>query len=450
MEESSGFFGLMEKYLMGPLTTLSTKQFVRAIMAAGMASIPFVIVGSALLILNCLPQAMPFLQGIWDATFNKITSLYMMGYYFSMNVVGIYFCLAMGFELTKIKAEAFNCNMDPLNGAFLGFFAYMLTLTELVWQDGQFVQKTGDNMIGGISYGAFVTRFGSAGIFVGILMACLAVWIYKECVVRGIVIKLPDAVPAGVSKSFTALIPAAFVWFAVTIIDAIAVLLGTDLFTAVGLPFSFVQNLVNTWYGVFIIEFLVMALWSVGIHGANIIGAFTQAPMLANIAHNAEVYERGGDDWYVVTDGFTACYQRIGGSGGTLCLVIMMMFMAKSEQLRVLGRAAIGPGIFEINEPVIFGVPMMYNPDLMVPFIFAPAIAGVVAYFLIASGIFPYNHAAIPWVSPVGISGFLGTTSFMGGILSVGCFLLEAVIYFPFFKRYDAKLYKQEQEAEQA
>ena len=439
-------FEVLEKYLMGPMGALSQKQFVRAIMAAGMATIPFTIVGSAFLIIGILPQAFPFLEGIWAATFDKIQPLYMVANRFTMGALAIYFNLAMGFELTSIKVQEYKLNLSPLNGALLGLMAFMMTIAELEFVDGAYILKEGDGVINGVAYGDFASRLGSSGIFVGILMATLAVFLYKLCVQRNWTIKLPEVVPAGVSRSFTALIPAFVIAFCVIILNGLLILIGYDLFTIIEVPFGFISKIADTWYGVFIINVLISALWSVGIHGANIISALYSPFTLANLETNA-AYAKGTSDTFRT---FAGEYQNMfvvcGGSGATLGMCIWMCFMAKSEQLSVLGKAAIVPAIFNINEPLVFGVPIIYNPNLIIPFILAPSIVSVIAYFAISTGMVPPVIANVPWPTPVGLGGFLGTASIMGALLAIVDAVVAFLIYLPFLKMYDSKLVKEEAE----
>lgn len=443
-------FELLEKYLMGPMGALSQKQFVRAIMAAGMATIPFTIVGSAFLIIGILPQAFPFLEGIWAATFDKVEPLYMVANRFTMGSLAIYFNLAMGFELTSIKTQEFKLNLSPLNGALLGLMAFMMTIAELAFVDGFYVLKEGDNIINGVAYGDFASRLGSSGIFVGILMATLAVFLYKLCVQRNWTIKLPEVVPAGVSRSFTALIPAFVIAFAVIILNGILILFGYDLFTIIEVPFGFISKIADSWYGVFIINVLISALWSVGIHGANIISALYSPFTLANLDINAAYANGTTENFRVFAGEYQNMFVVCGGSGATLGMCIWMCFMAKSEQLSVLGKAAIVPAIFNINEPLVFGVPIIYNPNLIIPFILAPSIVSVIAYFAISMHIVPPVIANVPWPTPAGLGGFLGTASFMGALLAIVNVIIAFLIYYPFLKMYDAKLIKEEKEMAEA
>lgn len=431
-------FDFLEKYLMGPMGVLSQKQFVRAIMAAGMSTIPFTIVGSALLILNILPLAFPFLEGIWNASFNRFTNLYMIGNTFTMGTLALYFNIVMAYELTKIKASEYDLNLNPVNGALLGMMAFLMTLCQIVFKDGQFVFQEGENIINGIAMGSFVNRLGSSGIFVGILMAVLAVWLYKLCVEKNIIIKLPDVVPEGVSRSFTALVPCFVIAFTVIVVNGVLITMGYDLFTIISVPFSFIGDIADTWYGVILINFFIHALWAVGIHGANIIGAFYQTFTLANLEMNSKIVTGAAEGAYKTFAGeFQNMFVIMGGSGATLGMCIWMCFMAKSEQLSVLGKASIGPALFNINEPLVFGVPIIYNPNLIVPFILSPCICSAVAYFAINSGMFPPVVANVPWPTPALLGGFLGTANLMGAVLAAITLVLSLLIYLPFLTRYD-------------
>ena len=447
-------FNFLEKYLMGPMAKISTFRFVRAIMAAGMASIPFTIVGSMFLVITVIPQAFPFLQDIWDATFVNFTDLYMIANHFTMGILAVYFCIVVGYELTKIKAEEENLKLDPLNGALLSMMAFFFTIPELTIKGGYLtlVQSISDSehVYNGIRLGNFASRLGTEGIFTGILMACLAVWLYSLCVKKNWTIRMPDAVPNGVSKSFTALIPAFVVAIVVLLVNAALVYLGYDIYKIIQIPFSFVTEVTNTWYGMIIIYFLIGSLWAVGIHGANIITSFTNPIVLANMAHNFTAMQEGGKI-YAYAGEFNNAYVTIGGSGATLGLVIFMIFLAKSEQLKVLGRASIVPAIFNINEPIIFGAPIIYNPFLLIPFILGPIISALIAFFAISMGLVSPMIAQAPWPSPVGIGAFLGTGGdYRAILLAFVCIIVASVIYFPFFKFYDKKLKKDEMDTQSA
>jgi PTS system cellobiose-specific IIC component len=143
-------------------------------------------------------------------------------------------------------------------------------------------------------------------------------------------------------------------------------------------------------------------------------------------------------------------YGLIGGSGATFALAFMLLLLSKSKQLKVLGKSAIGPSFFNINEPILFGMPIVMNPLLMIPFIFAPLISATVAYFVIDAGLVDKMFAIAPWTTPPIINAFLDTGDIKAAILQIGCFLLTGLVYYPFFRMWDkAKLTEEKTESSQ-
>ena len=282
--------------------------------------------------------------------------------------------------------------------------------------------------------GSGLSRIGATGIFTGLIIGTLAVQIYRICVKRGWSIKMPNSVPKGVTDSFTSLIPGFMIAFVVLIIC------NTDIFNLLYVPFSFVSGLVDTWWGVLIIVFLIHGLWFFGIHGATIIGSFVGSFATANMVANV------AGDFHAYAGEFNTAFITIGGSGATLGAVLYMAFMSKSHQLRELGKVAVVPGIFNINEPLLFGLPIVYNIDLVIPFILAPMASAMVGYFSIATHFVPKITAQQPWPTPVGLSGFIATQSWQGALVSVLCAVVAAAIWFPFIHGYDLKLAKKEAE----
>ncbi|HEM6304218.1 TPA: PTS cellobiose transporter subunit IIC [Streptococcus suis] len=438
-------FEFLEKYLMGPMGKLSQYKFVRAITAAGMASIPFTIVGSMFLVFNILPLTFshPAFVEFFNNTFAKFSDLYMLANGATMGILALYFNLALGYEFTKIYAEEEGLNLSPLNGALLSMFAFFMTLPQLVFQEGaiSLVNDAEAAIVNGWAIGGSgVNRLGSVGIFTAIIMAVLAVQLYRLCVAKNWVVKMPDSVPEGVSRGFTALIPAFVVAFAVLIINGIFVSLGTDIFQVVAIPFGFVANITNSWLGLMVIYFLIQSLWIVGIHGANIIFAFVTPIALVNMAANNE----GAN--IPLAGEFSNMFVTMGGSGATLGLIIYLAYMSKAEQLKMLGRASIAPAIFNINEPIIFGLPIIYNPALAIPFFLAPMASATVGYFAIKLGLCNPVVAQMPWPSPAGIGAFIGTGGdWRAAVVALVCALVAFLVYLPFIRMYDEKLYKEEQ-----
>ena len=444
MESENKVFAFLEKYLMGPMGKVASFRIVRAIMAAGMACIPFTIVGSMFLVLNVIPQTFTFLEGFWNSTFFKIGDLYMLANKATMGILALYFCLVIGYEYTKIYADEEDLNVNPLNGALLSMFAYFMAIPQLVMEDGKMVlvniANKDMNIFKGWEMSADgVTRLGTTGIFTAIIMSIIAVQLYRLCVKRKWIIKMPEAVPEGVSRSFTALIPAFLVAFVILTFTGILVAFNTDIFKIIAVPFGFVVNLTSSWAGILVIYFLIHALWIVGIHGANIIGAFITRIVLSNMQLNID----GANIPFAGE--FQNTFVIIGGSGATLGLCLFIALLAKSEQLKVLGKASLVPGIFNINEPLVFGLPIVYNPFLAIPFFLAPMVSASIGYWTIKLELVKPIIAQVPWPSPIGFGAFIGTAgSLMAVFVSIICAIVAFLIWLPFIKIYDSKLVEQE------
>jgi PTS system cellobiose-specific IIC component len=446
--------------LMAPLQAFAQKKLVRAIQAAGMSSIAFTIVGSAFLIIAVLPQVFPFLTGIYASTLDHITNLYGIANAASMSILSIYFLIGIAFEFTRIYADEEDVDVRPLNGVLLAIFLYFMMMPQFDIVDGNFVladdavnnaagvkdaitngSLSGLTVAGWTISSSGIGRMGSSGIFQAIVIAWLAVTIYVACVKKNIVIKLPDVVPDGVARSFTSLVPATFIALTAMVLQGVFNFIGYDFYEILAIPFGFVVNLVNNPIGIVIIEFLIHLLWLVGIHGASIIGAFIDPIGLANFAANAE-----GTGHFVFAGQFQNAFAIIGGSGSTFCLTLFMLLLARSEQLKAIGKAEIAPAFFNINEPILFGLPIVYNPDMALPFFLAPMAAALVGYAGIATGLVSPIAFNAPWCTPIGVCAFLSTLDFKAIILAVVCAATAGAIYFPFFKAYDNKLYAEEQE----
>lgn len=437
-------FQFLSKYLMGPMGKLAQMRIVRGVMAAGMASIPFTIVGSMFLIVSVIPQSFPALAGIWSVSFDKITNLYMLANTATMGILALYFCIVFGYEYTRIQAQEEKVNVNPLNGALLSMMAFFMCVPELLFKDGTMglinIVSKDQKIIDGWEMGGGVTRLGTTGIFTAIIMGIVAVKIYTYCVKKNWTIKMPENVPVGVINSFIALIPTALIALTVIIVNGILVFLNTDIFKMVAIPFSFVTNLTNTWLGLLVVYFIMHALWIVGIHGATIVTSFLTPIVLSNMAAN----QTGAN--LPFAGEFNNSFVTIGGSGATLGMVIFIAFFARSAQLGALGKAAVIPAIFNINEPILFGMPIVYNPYTAIPFFLAPMASMSVAYFSIKLHIVNPPIAQVAWPTPGGLSGFVGSGGdWRAAVLAIVCALVAFLIWYPFIKFYDAKLVRDEQ-----
>lgn len=438
-------FEFLEKYLMKPMVKFSQIKFVRSVQAAGVAAMPFTIVGSMFLVLHILPKVITPLQGFYEAYLVQFADIYLLALTASIGLIALYFLCVIGYEYTRLVSEEEDLNLSPISGMLLSVFAFFITLPQFAKDSSLKLLTDAENgIINGWAIGDAPNRLGSTGVFTAIIVSYVAVNIYRFCVKKNIVIKLPDSIPAGIANSFTALIPSFFVAVTMIIVNGILISLGTDVFDIISKPFAFVTVLTTSWIGTMIIMFLISAVWLVGIH-ANVIGAFLTPIVL----YNMEMNIKGANIPFA--GGFDNAYMFIGGAGGTLGLVLLMVLFAKSEQFKVLGKAALIPGIFNINEPIIFGLPIVYNPFFAVPFILSPMVTGTIAYFATKSGLVKPIIAQFAWPIPGGFNAFIGTGGdWKAFVLAIVTFTVSTLIYYPFFKKRDQQLYDEQLEAEKS
>lgn len=420
-------------------------RFVRAIMDAGYSVISFSIIGAVFLILNVLPQAFPIpgFAAFYANTLGRFSGLFQVVYNSTMGILALVFAGTFAYSYTDIYRREEKIDLVPMNGLMMFLMAFFITVPELIWKNGavQFITTfTKTKMVAG-GYEAStngITRIAAVGIFTGLVIAWLTVQIYRYTVKHNWRIKMPASVPSGVSNSFSALIPGFCIAVVVALIELILVTLGTDIFQVLYIPFSFISAIADTWWGFLIIIFLIHFLWWFGIHGATIISSFYTPIVLANMAANVN-----GANHFFAGDPMNS-FVIIGGSGATLGMAIWLAFGSRSAQLKEIGKVELVPAIFNINEPLLFGLPIVYNINLLVPFICAPLVSGLVGYIAVTSHLVPKIIVQQPWPTPVGLSGYLATTSWQGAVLSIVCALVAFLVWFPFIKHYDNVLLKKE------
>lgn len=293
-----------------------------------------------------------------------------------------------------------------------------------------------------LGYVMQMSNLGSAGLFVGIIVAIFAVEVYRFTTKTGFRIKMPDAVPESVARSFEALTPAAIIIFTLTIITY---WLKIDLHHIVGLIVTPFLKLSDSWFSVVVIVFLITFFWSFGIHGDSIIGSVVRPLWLMLLEQNATALANGKAIPHIAAEPLYQWFIWIGGSGTTIGLALLMLFKAKSSYGKALGKAVILPAIFNINEPIIFGAPIMLNPTLLPPFIIVPIVNASITYFAMSVHWVNRVTSTPPWTLPSPIGAFLATNGdFRAVILNIILIVISIVIYYPFFTAYEKKLLVEE------
>lgn len=288
---------------------------------------------------------------------------------------------------------------------------------------------------------------GAKGLFAAMLVGLITARLYVWFVDKGFTIKMPDSVPPAVSTSFAGLIPG----FATSIIA----LLVAAIFKAT--PFGSLDQLIYTCiqipleglsgtFGAFIIVNIVIGiLWFFGIHGTNIVLLGVMYPLyLALDMQNLAAYQAGKALPNIIGYQFFVCYVIFSGTGATIGLTLLMAFRAKSKQYRTLGRLALPTSIFNINEPITFGTPIVLNPYMLIPYLLAPIMTGSVAYVATVIGLVPrLNGVQIPWSTPIIASGII-EGSWRIAVLQVVLVAVSFAVYYIPFKFIDKKAYAQE------
>ena len=278
----------------------------------------------------------------------------------------------------------------------------------------------------------------SKGLFVAMILGLINGYIYQWFINHNIQIKMPDGVPPAVSKSFSAIIPGA-----VTIVGWLIVYATLDKLSlpnlheiaqvALGGQLGLLGNNV---IGLLILIFLNSSFWFVGLHGGNVVNAVMKPLWLANLDANKVAYQTGETLPNIFTSVFMDNFVFIGGGGATIGLVLALGYLAHkkkaSKQLKTLAPITVIPGLFNINEPAMFGVPIVLNILLLVPFILAPMFNLLVAWGAMASGLVPLTYTDPGWTMPPVISGLLATGSISGSLLQIVLIVLDVLLYLPF------------------
>lgn len=259
---------------------------------------------------------------------------------------------------------------------------------------------------------------------------------------------MPSGVPPTVVQSFAALIPVTIVMSLFFAINLVAGFFGTDVFTII---FEFLQtpllNIGGT-LGAMVVAYIFLHLfWFFGINGGSVVGAVFNPILQTLSAENVEFFKTGVGQGNIICQQFQDLFATFGGAGSTLSLVIAMLFFCKSKRITELGKLSGIPAIFGINEPIIFGLPIVLNPVMLAPFILVPTINIVISYFAMSTGIVPIcSGINIPWTTPVIISGLLAT-NWVGALLQAGLLILGVFVYMPFIKMLDNQYLKEEENA---
>lgn len=425
--------GVVEKYLLPAAEKLSTNKYLKAISKGFSIILPIIMIGAIFTLLSSL-QIGPYQTFI---THTGIKSFLDFAPTVTTNMLSLYTV----FVIAYYYAQDNDMQSDALVVGLLALFAFVI----LIPQGSSVVTKNGKDIIPVLN--VLEMRFlGSAGLFSAMIVGLLTPAIYKFVLNLGWVIKMPEGVPPAVSKAFNAMIPAfivAIVFSLVRSAFAITTFKSFNLFIYTVLQAPLLK-IGNSPIAFALLVFLCSLFWFFGIHGGQIVMPILSAIYMPMAMENLTALQAGQAMPNVLSNTWWFIYSSVGGGGGTLGLCLVIFFFAKSNRFKQLGRLALPASLCGINEPLIFGLPIVLNPVIVIPFIITPLITFTIAYMFTKLGILPIlNGMQISTGTPVIFSGWLA-----GGI-KVALFqfvviAIQMLIYYPFFKTLDQQAIDEE------
>ena len=404
---------------------ISRNKYLRAIRDGFIAGMPVILFSSIFILIAYVPNA-------WGFHWSKdIETFLMTPYSYSMGILAFF----VGGTTAKALTDSMNRDLPATNQ--INFISTMLA--SMVGFLLMAAEPAKD--------GGFLTAFmGTKGLLTAFIAAFVTVNVYKVCVKNNVTIRMPDEVPPNISQVFKDLIP-----FTVSVV----LLYGLELIVKGGLGVTVAESIgtllaplfsaADGYVGITIIFGAFAFFWFIGIHGPSIVEPAIAAITYANAEVNLNLLQQGMHADKILTSGTQMFIVTMGGTGATLVVPFMFMWLCKSKQNRAIGRASVVPTFFGVNEPILFGAPLVLNPIFFIPFIFAPiANVWIFKFFIETLGMNSFT-ANLPWTTPGPLGIVLGTNfQFLSFALAALLIVVDIVIYYPFLKVYDEQILEEE------
>ena len=415
------FLEKLQNWLMPIANKISEMQFLSALGATFQILLPVILIGS----FACLGAFLdiPAWQNFVGST--GLNVILMTTQSITLSIIALYVAIVLPYEYAKRVSDKVN----PISAAVIAFMAFLVITPHELYTSLP------------------VTWFGYAGLFGAMIVDFLVVRLIKLCIDKNIYVRMPAGVPSYVEASFASLVPALFT---IVISMAVAVVFSK---TSFGSIHQVIYTLIQTplqGFGLTLPAYLFVQILSTlfmfcGIHGNSIFGIITPLTMAAGV-QNLEAYAAGQALPNIITSSFSVFCQP-GGIGCTFGLAFLLAFVAKSKRLKTLGKMSIVPAIFGINEPLIFGIPILLNPLLFIPYVINPIICTCLTYFSIAIGIIPrLSGVEVNWTMPQFVSGFIAQ-GWQATVLQVVNVAITTAVWYPFFKMVDKQISTEEENA---
>ncbi len=403
---------------------LSRNIYLRAIRDGFIAGMPVILFSSIFILIAFVPNSWGFK---WS---DEVVAFLMKPYSYSMGILAL---LVAG-TTAKSLTDSVNRSMEKTNQ-----INYMSTLLAAIVG---LLMLAADPIENGLATGFL----GTKGLLSAFLAAFVTVAIYKVCVKNNVTIRMPDEVPPNISQVFKDVIPFTISVVSLYALDLLARhFVGASVAESIGKFFAPLFSAADGYLGITIIFGAFAFFWFVGIHGPSIVEPAIAAITYANAEVNLNLLQQGMHADKILTSGTQMFIVTMGGTGATLVVPFMFMWLTKSKRNRAIGRASVVPTFFGVNEPILFGAPLVLNPIFFIPFIFAPiANVWIFKFFIETLGMNSFT-ANLPWTTPAPLGLVLGTNfQVLSFILAALLIVVDVVIYYPFLKVYDEQILEEE------
>ncbi len=413
---------------------LNGNKYLTTIKDSFLSVIPLIIVGSIGTLISsvvCSPtNGIAQFSGFeWLANY---APLFDTVNYATMNILAILIAFYVGSNLAK--QNGLEGNFEGLVSVCALICASPTTVTGIIGKESVAVSAIG------------VDVTNSKGLFVAMIVGMICIELYSKLTkVEKLKIKMPDSVPPNVSKSFSSLIPTIIVLFSVAIISFIFIqvtgmYLSEAIYTLLAVP---VTAAFQNPMGIILCAMIGSIFWICGLHGASIVNGVINPIVITALQTNADLILKGQPATEIVTKPFWTMYITMGGFGCTIGLLFAIFIASKREDDRSIAKLSLAPGIFGVNEPLIFGLPIVLNPTLAIPFILAPVACAAIGYFATLIGFAAKAYVMIPWCLPPIVSGALATGGHIGTMITqIICIVAATLIYLPFVKMRNKEIVK--------
>ena len=400
-------------------------KYLRAIRDGFIAGMPVILFSSIFILIAYVPNAWGF---HWS---KEIENFLMTPYSYSMGILAFF----VGGTTAKALTDSVNRDLPATNQ--INFLSTMLaSMVGFLLMAAEPAKE-----------GGFLTAFmGTKGLLTAFIAAFVTVNVYKVCVKNNVTIRMPDEVPPNISQVFKDLIP-----FTVSVVLLYGLelivkgSLGVTVAESIGTLLAPLFSAADGYVGITIIFGAFAFFWFIGIHGPSIVEPAIAAITYANAEVNLNLLQQGMHADKILTSGTQMFIVTMGGTGATLVVPFMFMWLCKSKRNRAIGRASVVPTFFGVNEPILFGAPLVLNPIFFIPFIFAPiANVWIFKFFIETLGMNSFT-ANLPWTTPGPLGIVLGTNfQFLSFALAALLIVVDIVIYYPFLKVYDEQILEEE------